>query len=212
MKTLLTFLCAICFGFVPAEQARAELFGGVDFPAGAASFADSVFLYSPGGGVVSPYDVPAAALGVPDGSGTNAVALGNGGTLILRFTDNSLTTSGNADKDLWIFEVGPQVENMRVSISADGSAFINVGDVSGQPTGVDIDAYIAPGGVTLGERYSYVRILDLPPNTSSSPFAGADIDAVGAISSAPPVPVPAAAWLLGSSLGLATLGFRGRRG
>ena len=28
------------------------------------------------------------------------------GELVLKFTDNSLTTSGNADNDLWIFESG----------------------------------------------------------------------------------------------------------
>jgi len=137
--------------------------------------------------------------------------LGNGGLLILRFTDNSLTTSGNPDHDLWIFEVGPQVENMRVSISVDGTSFINIGDVSGQPTGIDIDTYISPGGVELWERYSYVRLVDLPPNTSFSPYAGADITAVGAISSAPPIPIPAAVWLLASALGLAGLGWSRRR-
>jgi hypothetical protein len=207
MRELAMFLGVTSFAFFTAGQARAEVFGGIDFPDGAASFADSVVTYSPGAGVVDPYRDPSRALGVPDGSGSNAVALGNGGLIILRFTDNSLTTSGNADHDLWIFEVGPQVENMQVSISTDGTNFISVGDVSGQPTGVDIDHYVSPGGVQLWERYSYVRIVDLPPNTSSSPYAGADITAVGAISSAPPIPIPATVWLFASVLGLGGLGW-----
>jgi len=50
----------------------------------------------------------------------------------------------------------------------------------------------------------------LLPHQSGSPYEGADIDAVGAISSAPPVPIPGAVWLLGTGLaGLA--GIRARR-
>ena len=41
--------------------------------------------------------------------------------------------------------------------------------------------------VVPGERYSYVKLIDKKPEESGSPYAGADIDAVGAISSAPPL-------------------------
>ena len=54
----------------------------------------------------------------------------------------------------------------------------------GQPTGIDIDA---AAGVVVGTQYSYVRLTDVAPNQSGSPFGEADIDAIGAISSAPPV-------------------------
>ena len=91
-----------------ASQASAVLIGGIDFPGGAASFADAVVTYAPGINVVTGYNNPNAALGVPDFSGANntAVSLGIHGVLVLQFTDNSLTTSGDVTPDLHVFEIG----------------------------------------------------------------------------------------------------------
>ena len=67
----------------------------------------------------------------------------------------------------------------------------------------------------LWEQYSYVMIVetDLPGEGDTGyPFAGTDIDAVGAISSAPPVSTPdggATVALLG--LGILSLGAVRRR-
>ena len=99
---------ALIAGMSIATQADAVLIGGVEFPEGAVSFADSVVNYSPGPDVGAGWNDPAQALGIPDytGSAGKAVSLGEGGSLTLQFTDNSLTTSGNADADLWIFEIG----------------------------------------------------------------------------------------------------------
>jgi len=120
---------------------------------------------------------------------------------VVKFTDNSLTTSGDATKDLWIFEIGGAVEQSNIAISTNGIDWIDLGPLNGGTRGIDIDAFIG-SGVTLGARYSYVQIVDLLPHQSGSPFAGADIDAIGAATSAAPaaVPVPAAMWLFGSGL------------
>jgi len=127
----------------------------------------------------------------------------------LKFSDNSLTTSWDNSDDLWIFEIGSAIEPTSVDISTNGANWINVGNTSGGTYGIDIDAYLS-SGVVLGERYSYVKLTDLLPHQSGSPYEGADIDAVGAISSASPVPIPGTVWLLGTGLaGLA--GIRARR-
>ena len=193
---------AIIASFTISTNAGAVLIGGVDFPDGAVSFADAVVSYSPGPDVAPNYNDPNAALGIPDWTGHNftAASLGNGGSLTLQFTDNSLTTSGDASPDLWIFEIGAVTEFFNVQISTDNISYIDLGDVLGQPTGVDIDAV---AGVIPGTFYSYVMLTDVDPDQTGSPFGEADIDAVGAISSAPPVnpiPVPAAVWLFGTAL------------
>ena len=189
-----------------AAEANAVVIGGVDFPDGAASFADQVVSYSPGTDVGSGpgvWDDPSQALGVPDydaGTLTGATSLGEGGELVLQFTDNSLTTSGDNSLDLYIFEIGDVVELFNVAISTDGVSWIDLGDVDGQPTGIDIDPI---AGVTAGALYSFVRLRDVLPAQTDFPFGEADIDAVGAISSAPAsIPEP-------STLGLLVLGALG---
>jgi hypothetical protein len=174
---------------IMATSAQAELIEGIEFPDGNKSFADAVVSYAPGAGVKSPYNQATLALSRPDnveGGAPEFVSLGNQGQLVLRFSDNALTTSGNSNHDLWVFEIGAEIEATDVYISQDGYSWIYVGSTAGGTRGIDIDAYVGQG-VTLGARYSFVKLVDLLPNQSGSPYAGADIDAVGAISSTQPV-------------------------
>lgn len=203
MKKIIKIAAIGIFAFFIAGYAKADIYGGIDFPQGISSFADSVYMYNPTSGVTGDYLNPDNALGAPDYTGSNYtnsfVSLGDQGSIVLQFTDNSLTTSGNTEKDLWIFEIGGDIEPTSVSISTNAIDWISVGSTTGGKYGIDIDAYIN-SGVVLGERYSYLKLIDLLPHQSSSPYTGADIDAVGAISSTYPTPIPGAVWLLGSGL------------
>lgn len=197
--------------------ARAVPIGGVEFPQGAISFADEVVSFTVGSGGVDPFfQTSSAALGLPDydtgtqcgGSVCESVTLGSGGTIILKFTDNLLTGSDNSDLDLWIFEVGPDVEDTFVAISKDGITWLEVGKVFGAISGIDIDAF----GFGVDDQFAYVRLIDDPAEgQQTGPATGADIDAVGAISTVrvdpPPtgVPEPASLSLLAGALALGGL-------
>lgn len=161
-------------------------FDGIVFPNGLSSFADVVTAYDPlaGGGSAHPRNNPLEALGVPDDNGNiqNTVGLGDGGVLILEFTDNILIPSGDSTPDLHVFERGINIEIMIIDVSEDGLNWINVGTISGQPSSIDIDG--APGIDPAG-LYRFVRITDDINDQPGGIFPGAEIDAVGAISSLP---------------------------
>lgn len=193
MKKLLFLISLFLLGI--GGTAWAAPFHGVEFPGGIASFADAVTSYEPvtygSTGQYPTERTPSEALGAPDhpeGPDDNYVTLGPGGFLTLQFTDNSLSGSDSNANDLWIFEIGPDVEDTFVWISRDGAVWTSVGKITGGTRGIDIDAF----GFGVDDRFSFVRLQD-DPNEGQGKVgttAGADIDAVGAISSAPPVPPP----------------------
>ena len=203
-----------------AGGASADVFGGVEFPQGAISFADAVTSYLPGlGGAdpTAPYQGAENALGPPDYAGDNGcvdtsdctfVSLGVGGALVLEFTNNVLTGSNNDDDDLWIFEIGPDVEDTTVEVSEDGLTWFAVGMVTGSTRGIDIDAF----GFDSTSAFSFVRLIDVAnEGGTSGATVGADIDAVGAISTraTPGIPEPST-WAM-MLLGFAGLGGALRR-
>ncbi|MGB7327296.1 MAG: GEVED domain-containing protein [Rubripirellula sp.] len=176
---------------VAGRQSPPQTFSGTLFPQGAISFADSVVSYLPNAGGSQPTSVfqdSTQALGIPNGNGrgpepidgTTTVSLGLGGSLTLQFDDNLLTGSGDSQPDLIVYETGA-IESVSVEISRDGVKFENVGTLGGLTNLVDIDAF----GFGTQDRFAFVRLTDLRQGGTSGASLGADIDAVGAISSVP---------------------------
>jgi hypothetical protein len=97
------------------------------------------------------------------------ICLGSGGTIVVEF--GCFITDGEG-LDIYVFEIGPDVEATRVEVSNDLQNWIHVGDAAGSRSGVDIN-----GKVPAGAKYQYVRLTDLKtyPHTT---WAGADVDAV----------------------------------
>jgi outer membrane protein OmpA-like peptidoglycan-associated protein len=151
----------------------------VTFPLGDVSFGDEVVSFKMGDPHAAPrYSDPKEALGPPNydhTKDTNYVTLGCGGVLTLRFTDNVLVDVNGPD--LYVFEIGPQIEPTRLELSKDGDEWINIGPVSGGTAAIDIGPQVKSGDV-----FHYVRLTDLKKECGSD-FPGADIDAVGAIGS-----------------------------
>ena len=187
MRKNVVILALLTHFFILAsiEYSKAAEYKGIEFPNADLSFADQVVNFTPGIGFDTKNIDTNHALGIPD---EKYVSMGLDGTLVLKFTDNSLTTSGDNEPDLWIFEIGDLSENVKVEISIDGSSWIFVGNTNknSQLQGVDIDSYIG-SGIVHGARYSYIKLTDLRSEPNNPPFVGAEIDAVGAIASSTPV-------------------------
>lgn len=178
----------LLLSLISALTLKAEIFNGIEFSGGDAAFADEVVYFTPGTYGISghTYSDNSKALHAPDYQGgkldgKTALSLGNGGSLIVAFTDNILTTSGDNKLDLWIFEVGSLVEKAEIAVSTDGINWIEVGNIEGSTSGVDLDSYIGKG-IKANGQYRFVRIIDdYKDRSDKAPYAGADIDAIGAI-------------------------------
>ncbi|MFN9916800.1 MAG: hypothetical protein ACK53L_29700, partial [Pirellulaceae bacterium] len=110
--------------------------------------------------------------------GQGAVSLGRGGQLVVSFTDNFLTGSGDTRPDLAIYEVG-ESERVFVEVSSDGNRYTSVGTIDGFRRTIDLDAF----GFNPSSRLRFVRLTDDANDGSiSGDSVGADIDAVGALS------------------------------
>jgi hypothetical protein len=165
-------------------------FAGSFYKLGTLAFADSVVSYDPrvGGGPIplTGLQDPSRALGAPNYSSVGeprpnqgVVSLGRGGVLVLRFDNNILTGSGDSSPDLAVYEVG-NAELVRVEVSSDGVTYTSVGSASFNSPLIDLDQY---GFNALSQLY-FVRLTDEPNEGGiSGDSVGADIDAVGALSS-----------------------------
>ncbi|MGB7346033.1 MAG: GEVED domain-containing protein [Pirellulaceae bacterium] len=172
-------------------ESPAATINGVLFAQGTISFADAVTSYRPNAGGSPPlfaFQDSTTVLGAPDGpgrgpepiDGSTTVSLGLGGSITVEFTDNLLTGSGNARPDLIVFESGA-VESVRVEISRDGVDFFDVGVLGGLTNQLDIDA----AGFGLQDRFAFVRLTDVRQGDIDIAQLGADIDAIGALSTTP---------------------------
>ena len=185
-----------------------SIYGGIEFPNGALSFADEVIrydpLYSGGPAPTAPtFTDPQSALGPPDfsleedASSEGAVSLGQGGLLELHFVDNYLINSGDSVHDLYIFEVESDVEDTYVAIrptpetalilggshDANGDGYYEIGKVCRTTPSIDFDS-IFPGHDSNTLFFDAVQLIDDRYIVDSNePMAGANIDAVGAIGS-----------------------------
>jgi hypothetical protein len=173
------------FGSCPwpaAEDCPGQWYGAgkkrICLPLGAASFADRAVWFTPGARPSeAPFDNPASALGEPDYRRTTSpdfISLGCDGTLVLEFTDNVLVDVDGMD--LYVFEVGPYVEETELAISADGRVWRVVGRIEGSRADVDIASLAQPD-----ERLRFVRLANVSKKGCGGRHSGADIDAVAAV-------------------------------
>lgn len=178
---VLMMLCLQCV----AQPVRRLTFAGSDghrayFPMGKVSFADSVVDYVMG------YPRPqkifrdsTEAIDEPNYRNYNSpdfVSLGCGGQLTVKFVDNGFMNMEG--KDLYIFEVGPARERTRIEISPDGKNWEYGGIAAGATAWIDLE----DEGIDRSTLYHYIRLTDLKDECDGK-SAGADIDAVGAVSS-----------------------------
>ncbi len=196
-----------CYGSCPS--------GAVCFPLGYLSFADVVLnteqpAFCPATG--DNYKFPAAALGEPNYSpcdatdASGAYALGLRGVLEVGFTDNLMVNTGSPAADLHVFEVGEVAQDVFIGVRPaddetrmrlavrfmpDANGYFAVGTFPGGTRSIDLDAWAT--GFGPGElRFEAVKIIDAPAPgrfcPSNTNTVGADIDAVGAISTVPVEP------------------------
>ena len=146
---------------------------------------------------------PQAAIGVSDFNSIDSdefVTLGEGGHIILKFTNNILINSGNDTADVWVFEIGPAVEASLVELLPVDSATHNILTSEGIPdddldgffefdtligatSSLDIDAYLTNNYPAGTLKFNAIKITDIVDGEcDDSPYPGADIDAVCALS------------------------------
>ncbi|SMP52868.1 pre-peptidase C-terminal domain-containing protein [Neorhodopirellula lusitana] len=182
-----------------SDSLGSQAFNSILFPSGSISFADSVLTSGTelGDDVENTFADTETALGSPDFNGVASsdptdglftLSLGSNGYATFVFEDNYLTGSssnpttltgiGDGEADLIIFESGI-AERVKVEISRDNETYFNVGEIFGLSNTIDLDAF----GFGLNDRFTYVRLTDISGEDSFDfGAAGADIDAIGALS------------------------------
>lgn len=140
------------------------------------SFADEVVSFQAGSPAATQKENNTASLVLGSPAQKPSLTLGCGGVLVIRFIDNVLIDV--AGDDLYVFEVGPNVEAMKVDISHDGHDWLAVGVIAGARSSLDIHAYVQEK-----QQFNYVRLTDLKTSCHSR-TPGADIAAIAAMGSA----------------------------
>lgn len=192
MKTGTRLLCVVLATLLLPAMAYADehctqelgeptIYGGETFEHGEVSFADQIVQFEEGTG--SGFESQALdALDEPDSQG---VQLGEADSrqtepaiLTVLFRDNRLTDVSG--EDLYIFQMNPDADPVRVEISADGDTFYDIGRIQGADGAIDIANSDAP----IDESYRYVRLrYDLSTRVGNEDPIPPQIDAVGAIGS-----------------------------
>lgn len=191
-KQILLLLLTLFTSFGFSQTSTPDIYhdghgGFVFMPTGKISFADVLVSYTEGEPKATMNGIPEISLGEANYNielGQGFFTLGCGGTITVRFTDNALTDIEGPD--LYIFEVGSEIEATQLEISKDGINWINVGEISGGRAEVDINGFVKPG-----EIFYYVRLTDLKSGCKGN-WPGADIDAIAAIGSVVQVTLNAA--------------------
>lgn len=140
------------------------------------AFATRVVSFEPGSPWTSltAHTKPENIIGIPyaeDGGEKTSLCLGYRGVIVLEFAVDIVDNEG---MDIYVFEVGGQVEPTKVEVSADLIDWVDVGRADGSLSGVDL-----AGKVPEGARYHYVRLTDQGNRYSEWP--GADITAVAGL-------------------------------
>ena len=142
------------------------------------AFADEVISFEHGNPWTSDPDNqdPNLTLGLPDSSNasqsTGDLCLGDHGSITLRL---GLPFYDGPGDDLYIFEVGPNIEETKVAVSSDLKTWYSICTAEGRTAGLDL-----AGKVPAGMTFSYVSLTDGDAKSDGS-YPGADIDAVCAL-------------------------------
>ena len=146
------------------------------------SFADEVISFEHGNPWTSDPDNqdPNLTLGLPDSSNaaqsTGDLCLGDRGNIIVHL---GLPFYDGPGDDVYIFEVGPNIEETKVAVSSDLKNWYSIGIAEGRTAGLDL-----AGKVPAGMTFSYVSLTDGDAKSDGS-YPGADIDAVCALNARP---------------------------
>ncbi|MGB3904654.1 MAG: SH3 domain-containing protein, partial [Anaerolineae bacterium] len=140
--------------------------------------ADQIIAYNPGLAQNEDYASPQAALGAPDlveqPCCSGMLQLGAGGSLLLAFTDN--TISDGPGPDFQVFGESARDDFIIVEVSADGQVWRAYPKTDESPEPFDL----ADVGL---DQVPFVRVTDVQPGTPT----GAELDAVEAIHNGPPL-------------------------
>ena len=119
---------------------------------------------------------PNLTLGLPDSSNaaqsTGDLCLGDRGNIVVRL---GLPFYDGPGDDIYIFEVGPNIEETKVSVSNDLRNWYSIGIAEGRTAGLDL-----AGKVPADMTFYYVSLTDGDGKSDGS-YPGADIDAVCAL-------------------------------